>query len=159
MGFGGRCGADRPARQAAPAARGGKVRARPGSDTGRPVKADVAAGAALDLVDRGLAHAQPHDCDRPAQRLRHSEGRLGRAEGQDGHFVLGQVEWNGLVRIFEIDDLGHQPALVDRLVQVILIEDHADRVFGRVDALGPMEVPDELNDRIEVAAGAVRECR
>ncbi len=107
--------ADRPAGQAAPAARGGKVRARPGSDAGGPVEADIAAGAGLDLVDRGLTHAQPHDCDRPcpAPAATRSGGSVGPSV-KTGTSSLGRVEWNGLVRILEVDDLGHQPALVDR---------------------------------------------
>ncbi len=69
------------------------------------------------------------------------------------------MERNRLIRVFQIDDLGHEAGAVDGVVEVILIEDDADRVFAGVDALRAVQVADDLDDGIKLGGPGVPGCR
>ena len=67
-----------------------------------------------------------------------------------GDLVLGHLERDRLVGVFEVDHLGHEPAAIDGVVNVVLVEDDANRVFAGVDSVGPMQMADDLDDGKEL---------
>ena len=81
--------------------------------------------------------------------------RLGRIERDDRNLVLGHLERDRLVGILEVDHLGHQPAAIDGVVHVVLVEDDADRILAGVDPVGPMQMADDLDDGKELGQGTL----
>ena len=150
--------ADRPARQRAP-----RAALRTGTGTARDpmlvAQSSPMSPATPAWISSRWAGGRPAARSPPAGPApRDSQRRLGRIEREHRDLVLGQLERDRLVGVFEIDHLGHQPAAIDGVVQVVLVEDHADRVLAGVDAVGAMQMADDLDDRIELGRRAARGC-
>ena len=95
----------------------------------------------------------------PPQRLGHLQRLLGRVQRDDRDLVLGELDRDRLLGLFQVDDLGDQPAAVDDVPELLVGEDDADRVLGRVDLPGPVQVADDLDHGEELDAGPLGDVR
>ena len=99
------------------------------------------------------ADQRHHAAERRGDLHRVFHGRQGRHRD----LVLGQGEGEGLLGVFEVDGVGHQPAAIQGVLDVGVAEGDADREAAGIDGGGPVDVADELDDRVKFDAGAVRD--
>ena len=72
-----------------------------------------------------------------------------------GIWSLDTLSWNRLFRLFQVDHLGDQPAAVDDVPELFIAENNSDRVFGRVDLPGPVQVSHDLDHGEEFDSGTL----
>ena len=151
--------ADRPARELAGVAVGAGERAVRRAGHGRRVESQVAGRAGVHLLAGRPAAADPDDRHHPPQRRATLSGSSAGLSVTTGISSFGKLDRDRLLGVFQVDDLGDQPAAVDGVPEVVVAEDDPDRVLARVDLAGPVEVADDLDDREELGAGPLGDVR
>ena len=150
-----RSAADRPAGKLAGLAVGAGERAVDSTNRGNRIQTEIAGGSRVDLFEGRPAPADPHDRHDPAQGLGHLQRLLGRVERDDRNLILGHLDRNRLFGLFQVDHLGDEPAAVDDVPQFFIGEDDPDRVLGRADLPGPVQVPHNLDHGKEFNSGTL----
>ena len=123
-----------------------------------PVEPNVSGDAPLDFFVGRPAAADTHDRHRPAEGRGNAQRRFRRTERDHRYLVLGHSQRDRLVGILEVDHLGHEPAAIDGIVEIVLVKNNADRIFGGVDACrADGRWPDiDLGDRKKLGLGTLR---
>src|SRR5208283_1998657 len=80
---------------------------------------------------------------------------LGRVERDDWNLIPGKLDRDRLFGLFQVDHLGDEAAAVDDVPQLFIGEDNPDRVLGRADLPGPVQMSHDLDHGKEFNAGTL----